>query len=138
MHQPTGTLRTLSIIHYVFGGINIITSCLPLYFVYFGLQEIIVYRKMPLPPDVPQGFKLVFSAAPYIFIAFGIAAAAAGLLLGLAMALTGRFLSTRSHFRLCHITAFMECVAIPAGTALGIFTIATIRDPVLRAQFDSG
>ena len=94
MHQSTSTLRTLSIIHYVFGGINFITSCLPVYFVYFGVQEIIVYRQTPLSPDVPQGFQLAFSVAPYMFIALGIAAAAVGFLLGLAMALTGYFLAT--------------------------------------------
>jgi hypothetical protein len=122
----------------VFGAINLIASCLPSYFVLFGLEEITSTQGGWLPPGAPPVFEMAFRIFPYAFIAAGIAAVLCGVVVGLAMLLAGYCLAHRTHFVLCQIALLPEAFIVPAGTALALFTLLTMRDRQVRPQFERG
>jgi hypothetical protein len=44
---------------------------------------------------------------------------------------TGRFLARRKHYMFCLVMGGVECIFMPFGTVLGVFTIITLtREPV--------
>jgi hypothetical protein len=135
MEQPAGHLRVLSALHYVFGAGNLIASCLPSYFVLFGLQMIPLAQEGALPRDAPAIFEVMSRVFPYAFIAFAIASMICGVIVGVAMLLAGHCLARRAHFALLHIALLPEAFLVPAGTALALFTVLTIREPQVRLEF---
>lgn len=63
-----------------------------------------------------------------------------GILLGLTfaacVALAGRKLHSRTGYIFCMIIAGIECLFMPIGTLLGIFTLLVLLRPTVKALFD--
>ncbi len=49
--------------------------------------------------------------------------------------LTGRFLSRRQHHTFCVVISALNCMYMPLGTALGVFTILVLQRPSVRTLF---
>ncbi len=54
------------------------------------------------------------------------------------IAAAGYYLSKRQHYTFCLVMAGVECIFIPFGTVLGIFTIIVLARPVVKALFEPG
>jgi hypothetical protein len=50
--------------------------------------------------------------------------------------LTARFLTRQRHHRFCAITTGLQCLLVPLGTILGVFTILLLMRPEVRECFD--
>ncbi len=48
---------------------------------------------------------------------------------------TGRFLANRTHYRFCLVMAGVECMFIPFGTLLGVFTVLVLVREAVQQQF---
>jgi len=49
--------------------------------------------------------------------------------------LTGRYLSKRQHPTFCIVISAINCMYMPLGTALGVFTILVLQRPSVKALF---
>jgi len=50
--------------------------------------------------------------------------------------LTGSRIKQRRSYNFCLTIAFLECLIIPAGTVLGLFTIKNLTGDRVREMFD--
>lgn len=127
MTQDEDHLRLLSIFHYVVSGISGLFALFPILHLVMGLFFIFAPQTMrgqgPPPPEFFGWFFVIMASA---FIMIGLTFAACVLA-------AGRFLAQRKHYLFCLVMAGVECVFMPFGTVLGVFTIIVLaRDPVKR------
>ncbi len=128
MTQDEDYLRLLSIFHYVVGGLAGLFALFPVLHLIFGLIMILdpeaftSHGEKPLP----EFFGWLFVIFASFFIAVGWAFAAL-------VITTGRFLARRRHHLFCLVMAGIECIFVPFGTVLGVFTlIVLMRDSVKK------
>ena len=125
MTQDEEHLRLLSIFHYVVGGLAGLFALFPIIHLIFGLVMIFgpdKFQGKEGPPVALMGWFFVIFAAVFIILGWTFAA----------FVLTaGRFLTQRKHYMFCVVMAAIECIFLPFGTVLGVFTIIVLmRDPV--------
>jgi hypothetical protein len=120
--QDIEQLRLLSIFHYVVAGITALFGSLPLVHVAVGVLFV-------LGGDAPPAFFGV------IMIVFGMVIVLLAWALAAAMAACGRRLAQRRGHTFCTVVAAVECVLVPIGTVLGVFTILVLQRPAVRAAF---
>jgi hypothetical protein len=125
MTQDEEHLRLLSIFHHVVAGLAALFALFPVFHLIIGLFFIFAPDKFAgngQPPPAFLGwffviFALLFITLGWIFAAFVLAA--------------GRFLARRKHYKFCLVMAAVECLFMPFGTVLGVFTIIVlVREPV--------
>ena len=118
-------LKLLSIFHYVVGGLSGLFSLFPIFHLVFGLFLIFVPEEFVGkgdPSPVFFGWMFVIFAAVFISI---------GLIFAAFIIAAGRFLAKRRHYMFCLVMGGVECIFIPFGTVLGVFTIILlVREPV--------
>lgn len=119
MNQDLEHLKLLSIFHYIVGGITAFFALFPLLYVFIGIFAL-------QAPVQPGNGGPTPAAIGWIFIIVGVLFTLAGFLLAAAMIATGRFLSLRKYRLFCLIVASLECLIMPFGTILGIFTIIVL------------
>jgi len=128
MTQDEQHLNLLSIFHYVLGGITALFSCLP--FIHVGTGLLMVFGKMdannPPPPAVGWFFVILGS----FFILFG-------WVFAINMLLVGRKLKQRKSFKYCLVVAAIECIMMPFGTILGVFTLVVLMKEPVKQLFES-
>jgi len=118
-------LKLLSVFHYVVGGLAALFALFPVFHLLFGL--FLVFAPVASddkggPPPASLGWIFVIGAAViialgWIFAAFVLTA--------------GRFIAKRKHYMFCFVMGAVECMFIPFGTVLGVFTIIVlIRESV--------
>jgi hypothetical protein len=132
MDTTAHDLKLLSIGYFIQGGIVIGSGILA--FAYVGLVGFLLAasqsgaRSNPrnqMPPEVLH----VFGA---IAIAIAIVTAAAGI----GMICSGVALRDRRNRTLVLAMAALNCLAMPYGTVLGIFTFLVLQRPAAREMFD--
>ncbi len=130
-HQDEQYLKLLSIFHYVVGGITALFACFPIFHLAIGLG--MMFGGFG-PPDEQVPFRLfglVFTMIPACIILLGWVLAGS-------MVATGYFLSSRQRYMFCLVVAGVECIFIPFGTVLGVFTIIVLVKPEVKAMFEVG
>jgi hypothetical protein len=134
MNQDTEHLRLLSIFHYVVGGIAVLVSFFPL--LYSAMGGFMLYAACH-----PAGLRNNQNPPPpilgWFFIVFGALFFLAGLAMALCILLAGRSLSRRRHYWFAFVVACVECVFIPFGTILGVFTIIVLSRESVKALFST-
>jgi hypothetical protein len=129
MTQDDEQLRLLSIFHYVLGGIAGLFAMFPLLHLMFGLFIIVSGENFDDgkgPPPAFVGWMFVSFAA--VFITLGLTFAAFVLA-------AGRFLAQRRNYTFCLVMAGVECIFMPLGTVLGVFTIIILMRESVKRQF---
>ena len=123
-------LKLLSIFHYVKGGITAGFSCIPIFHVVFGLVLIVAPHLFGHGGDRPPAFLGgLFVILGGFLILFGWTMAAL-------MVAAGRCLARRKHYTFCFVVACVECLSVPFGTVLGVFTILVLNRQSVRALFN--
>src|ERR1700742_3100547 len=114
-------LRLLSIFHYVVGGLALLFACFPLVHVTIG--SIFIYAaghahsaSGDAPPEI-IGWIMVF---------FGLAFFALGIAFGVGLLWSGHCLARRKHYQFSLVMAGIECLFVPFGTVLGVFTLVVL------------
>jgi hypothetical protein len=117
-------LKLLSIFHYVIAGFAALFALFPV--IHLGMGILMVMGGFDEPALALVGwFSILFSTA---WIAAGLCLA------GCAVA-AGRFLAQRRRYFFCLMVAALECMLMPMGTVLGIFTILVLIRPSVKALF---
>ncbi len=131
MNKDQDYLNLLSIFHYIVGGIAVLFSFLPLIHIILGTLFLFI----------PERFSDLGHPLPcflgWIFIIVGVGCMLVGLTFAVCMILTGRYLARHKHYIFCLVIASLNCLFMPFGTILGVFTIVVLTRPSIKALFYS-
>ena len=126
--QDDEHLRLLSILHYVWGGLIAFGGCIGGIYSLIG-GGIITAAASEGGRNAPP------VAVGAILLVVGVLIV---LLVGTVSTLTiiaGRSLARRQHYTLCMVMAFISCLSVPLGTALGVFTLIVLSRPAVKEKF---
>jgi hypothetical protein len=122
VNQDQEHLKLLSIFHYVAAGMAALVACIPFLHFFMGLALVTGVIDDGNTEARPVGFVIMLIALGIIFCGWVFAAL---------VAFTGRSLAQRKRYNFCLIMAAVECIFMPVGTVLGVFTIIVlVRDSV--------
>jgi len=129
MTQDEEHLRLLSIFHYVVGGILALFACFPVVHLIMGI--LIVTETIGGTPQGPPPFM------GWFFVLVGGMMILVGWTLAVCVIIAGRFLATRRRHLFCMVIAAIECLFMPLGTILGVFTIIVLSRESVKALFQA-
>lgn len=124
-------LRILSIFHYVVGGLTALFASFPIIHLAIGIFLIIAPEKIESGGEPPP------EVVGWLFALLGGAFVLIGWTVGILIIIAGRFLARRRHYLYCLIIAGVECIFMPLGTVLGIFTIIVLSKESVRDIFST-
>jgi hypothetical protein len=125
MKEDEDYLRLLSIFHYVVGGLAGLFACFPMIHVVVGLMFIFSPEMFQGKGEQPPPW------FGWIFVIVGSMAIIIGWIFAILILAAGRCLAKRKRYMFCLVVAGIECMFMPFGTALGVFTIIVLmRDSV--------
>jgi hypothetical protein len=132
MNQDREHLKLLSIFHYVVAGMAGLFALFPIFHLIMGLVLIFASDKFtgngsPPPPEFIGWLFVIFAL---VFISLGWAMA-------ILILTTGRFLARRKHYQFCLVMACIECLFMPFGTILGVFTILVLVRASVKQLFEA-
>ena len=122
-------LNLLSIFHYVVAGVSALFACFPVLYLALGLFMIFAPEKMGGRNNAPPEF------VGWMFIAFAAGFILAGWTFAVLVFVAGRFLSKRKGYNFCFVMACVECLFMPFGTILGVFTLLVLMRPSVKELF---
>jgi hypothetical protein len=131
MNQDAEHLRLLSIFHYIVAGLAALFSFFPLLYTTVGAIFIFAARHGTAKPgeDLPPEF------LGWIFAVLGALLFLIGIAMAICILIAGRSLALRKHYSFAFVMACIECLFIPFGTILGVFTIVVLSRESVRASF---
>lgn len=120
-------LSTLSVLHYVNGGLTCFGGLFLLFFVFLGhfLGSDLVQESGDAPPRAIGAFLIVLGWVLFVFVE----------VMGILNILSGRYLAQHRNRGFSLVIAAIECLNFPLGTALGVWTIVVLNDPEVRAAY---
>jgi hypothetical protein len=122
VNQDQEHLKLLSIFHYVAAGMAALVACIPFIHFFMGLALVTGVIDDGNTEARPIGFVIMLVALGIIVCGWAFAAL---------VAFAGRSLAQRKRYNFCLIMAGVECIFMPVGTVLGVFTIIVlVRDSV--------
>lgn len=132
MNQDFEHLRLLSIFHYVVAGLTALFACFPIIHLVVGLVMVFTPDKLAtsegeLPPAF-IGWFFILLAGCFILT---------GLTLAVFMAIAGHYLSQHKHHLFCMVVAAIECIFMPFGTVLGVFTLIVLMRNSVKELFSA-
>ena len=121
-------LRLLAIFHYLFAGFGLLgLGFLGLHYAF--MQNIVAMaERSPGGNPPPAGFLDLFI---WFYVLMGLLCLAGAAL----NVLAARSLQTRRRWMLCAIVAGLNCLQVPLGTVLGVFTLVVLNRPDVRPAF---
>lgn len=123
-------LKLLSVFHYVVGGIAALFACIPAVHLILGISLIVASRSAGSGNDVPPEF------IGWVFALFGGAFIILGWTFAACVITAGRSLARRTRYTFCLVMGCVECIFMPFGTVLGVFTIIVLSKPDVKEVFD--
>ncbi len=123
-------LRLLSIFHYVKGGIGALFSCIPIIHVVLGLIMIIAPQVFGHGKDQPPEF------VGWLFVILGTSIIFLGWTFAALTLIAGRCIARKRHWTFCFVWACVQCLSIPFGTVLGVFTILVLNRASVKELFN--
>lgn len=122
-------LDLLSVFHFVVGGITALFSCMPFMHVFMGVAmlsgKFIKNSNASTPPPL-AGWMFIIMGSVFILIGWAIA---------VCIIIAGRKLKQRKNRIFCMVVAGLECMFMPFGTILGVFTLVTLSKDSVREIF---
>ena len=133
MNQDNEHLRLLAIFHYVVAGFAALVSFFPLLYSIVGVFLLYAARHPgPGNQEPPPAF------LGWIFIVLGALFFLAGVTMAICILIAGRCFSRRKAYSFALVVACIECLFIPFGTILGVFTIVALSRESVRSLFSTG
>ena len=131
MERDTEQLNLLAIFHYVVAGLAALFSFFPLLYTVFGVIFIIAARHGTAKPgeELPPEF------LGWIFAVLGLVLFVIGIAMAICSFIAGRSLGLRKRYSFALVIACIECLFVPFGTILGVFTIVALSRESVRALF---
>ena len=126
MKQDLEQLKLLAIFHYVAAGMAALVACIPIMHFVMGLALATGALGDSDPGTRPVGFGIMAFAAFFIVAGWTFAAL---------VAFAGRSLQTRRRYTYCLVMAGIECIFMPVGTVLGVFTIIVLVPDSVKQLF---
>jgi hypothetical protein len=130
MDRDAEHLRLLALFHYIKGGITALISCFFIIYIIMGVVFTVVGTTMP-GKDAPP------AAIGLIFVFLGAVIVGTGWTIGGLTLYAGRCLTERKHRTFCMVVAALNCLFIPYGTILGVFTLVVLLRPSVMQMFSS-
>ena len=128
MNQDSEHLKLLAIFHYVAAGMLGLFACIPFIHFFMGLALATGTFPDTDPEAQPIGIFIMVFAGLFIL---------AGWTLAVLIAYAGRSLQKRERYTFCLVVAGVECIFMPVGTVLGVFTIIVLMRDSVKALFRS-
>jgi hypothetical protein len=131
MNQDAEHLRLLAIFHYVVAGLAALFSFFPLLYTTIGAIFIFAARHGTPKPgeELPPEF------LGWIFVVVGALLFLLGIAMAICILLAGRCLSRRRCYSFALVLACIECLFVPFGTILGVFTIIALSRESVKELF---
>ena len=126
MSQDSEHLKLLAIFHYVVAGMTALFACIPFIHFFMGLALATGALGDTDPESRPIGIGLMVIAGLFIL---------AGWTLAVLIAYAGSSLQTRRRYTYCLVMAGVECIFMPFGTVLGVFTIIVLSRDSVKEMF---
>ncbi len=120
-------LRVLAIFHWVFGGMALLASLVPLVMLGFG-----VFLAAGPGQEDPEA-----TIASVVLTCLGIALGTLAFCYGTGMVLAGRGLWSQKRWVLCLVMAAVTCILFPYGTVLGALSVVMLAKNGVRERFSS-
>jgi len=120
-------LKTLSILHYIYGGMMLFAGAFFLIYVVIGVAMIADRHSSPDPNSLLAGGILFLVIGAVVMV---IAAGKGALTI-----YAGLSLAARRRPTLCMVAAALLCLNFPLGTALGVFTLIVLSRASVKAAF---
>jgi hypothetical protein len=124
-------LRLLSIFHYVVGGLTALFALFPIFHLIFGLVMVLAPHTMEADGEQPPVF------IGWFFVIFAGVLIALGLIIATLVVTAGRYLARQKHYLFCLVVAGLECMLMPYGTVLGVFTIIVLMRESVKELFSA-
>src|SRR5690606_12022903 len=123
-----GHLKALVVCHYVWGGLLALLSLIPLIHVGLGIAMINgMFADEPNPPPPELG---------WFFVIFGAGCVLLGEVVVALNVYSAYQMSQRRKRVLSMVVAGINCLSVPLGTLLGIFTIIVLARDSVRVQYE--
>jgi hypothetical protein len=121
-------LHLLGIFHYVVAALAGLFSLFPVVHLLVGIGMTAFSLIEP-----KETFPIAFVGI--IFIVFASLWIIVGLTFSICLLLSGRYLKKKTHYKYCLVMAGIECIFMPFGTVLGVFTIIYLVKEDVKALF---
>jgi hypothetical protein len=133
MDGDTERLDLLAIFHYVVAGLAALFSFFPLLYTAVGVIFIFAARHGTAKPgeELPPEF------LGWIFVGVGSFLFLLGIAMAICILIGGRCLSRRNCYSFALVMACIECLFVPFGTILGVFTIVVLSRESVKALFSA-
>jgi len=133
VNQDKEHLRLLAIFHYIVAGLAAFFSLFPLLYTTIGAIFIFVARHGTAKPgeELPPEF------LGWIFVGLGSLLFLLGIAMAICILIAGRCLSRRKCYTFTMVMACVECLFVPFGTILGVFTIVVLSRESVKALFSA-
>ena len=133
MNRDKEHLQLLAIFHYVVAGLAALFSFFPLLYTTVGVIFIFAARHGTAKPgeDLPPEF------LGWIFAVLGSLLFLMGIAMAICILIAGRSLAHCKRYSFALVMACIECVFIPFGTILGVFTIVVLSRESVRGLFST-
>jgi hypothetical protein len=133
MNRDKEHLQLLAIFHYVVAGLAALFSFFPLLYTTVGAIFIFAARHGTAKPgeDLPPEF------LGWIFAVLGSLLFLIGMAMAICILIAGRSLALRKRYSFALVMACIECLFVPFGTILGVFTIVVLSRESVRGLFSA-
>ncbi len=122
-------VNLLSVFHYVVGGLTALISCIFLLHFFVGLAMVTgMFPMKPGDTPPPQLFGWFFVVMGAVFV-FG------GWTIAVSMIVAGIKLKKHKARIFCMVVAGIECMFMPFGTVLGVFTLILLNKDSIKQAF---
>lgn len=122
-------LNLLSVFHYILGGIMYLFGGIPILHLILGIVMLVVpmdNRKEAMPAML-MGCLFIFFSLAFMTMSWTLATL---------VIITGCKLAKKKSYLFCLVIAGIECIFMPVGTVLGVFTIIVLSRPSVKELFN--
>ena len=128
MNQEEEHLQLLGIFHFVVAAFAGLFSLFPIVHLLVGIG--MTAFSITEPKDT-----FPIALVGIIFIIFATLWIALGLTFTTCLLFSGRYLKRKKHYKFCLVMAGVECIFMPFGTVLGVFTIIFLTKENVKKMF---
>lgn len=129
-NEDLKNLDLLAMFHYIVGGFIALFSCMPFIHVFMGaamLSGKFFEDSSGSPPPPFMGWLFIIMGVLFIVLGWSIA---------VCIIIAGRKLKQRKSRMFCMVIAGIECIFMPFGTVLGVFTLVALNKDSIKDIFD--